>query len=355
MIYLKHQDIDIETALKTHADYFYSVAIKKLGLNFTVSESNYGNREFYNSCNKIQNPHKFSKFRELKEWLSNMNRIERIIISEPKDLIKINNDFKLFVDEIFGNDTYKLFETPKKDSSKKLPIKIVKFFENLSAIFNYDILGLEKAYTSYTLTRNLGIRTCVYCNISYILTQTKYGTTGERDGGRIMNPQLDHYFPQSKYPLLQVSFFNLIPSCDICNSRVKRDFEFNFEKHTHPYQSVKPDFKFSYRPRFVSEGEGSHVFFIAENDECKKAKLTAEAMLTDRIYEAHQYEIEDLIKLKKAYSSKYLDTLQSFFPGTNFDEVYRLIVGTEMSPENFHKRPFSKFNSDILHELRKEI
>ncbi len=355
MIYLRQQTIDIDTALKEHADYFYSVAIKKLGLDFVLSNSKYGKIEYYNSCYTIRDSEKSTKFEKLKGWLNEENRIENIISGEPELIYCINECFKIFVDDQFGCGTYTTFITPENKRTAILNNDVKLFFQNVEQIFDYSFLGKNKDYTSYTLTRNLDIRTCVYCNRTYTLTQTEYGTTGERDGGRIMNPQLDHYFPQSKYPLLQVSFFNLIPSCDICNSRVKNNFEFDLNIHSHPYQKEIPQFSFSYRKRYAPEDKGYHVFFQTDDNEInKKAKATSEAMLSDIIYEAHDYELDDLIKLKKAYSQKYLDTLQTFFPGTNFDEVYRLIIGTEMKPENFHKRPFSKFKYDILHELRED-
>ena len=41
-----------------------------------------------------------------------------------------------------------------------------------------------------------------------------------------MRPQFDHWFPKKKYPLLAISFYNLIPCCTYCNSSVKGDIEF---------------------------------------------------------------------------------------------------------------------------------
>ena len=29
--------------------------------------------------------------------------------------------------------------------------------------------------------------------------------------------QIDHFFPKRKYPFLALCYYNLIPSCDICN------------------------------------------------------------------------------------------------------------------------------------------
>lgn len=352
-MYLRSQLIAIEAALQAHTDYFYSIVLKKLGMEFTMSKANFGKLEFYESCDKIKEASKSTKFEDFKDWLIEDNRIELILIGEPEELFSLNETFKTFIDQTFGCGTYATYITPEAHRVNKLSTDIVKFFDNLSKVFDYDFLGEKKVYTSYSLTRNLGIRTCVYCNRVYTLTQTKDGYSGEGDGGRLMNPQLDHYFPKSKFPLLQVSFYNLIPSCDICNSRVKKVFEFDLYRHTHPYQKIIPELFFSYRPSFGTEETGYHIFFLSDEiEENKKAKLTAEAMLLDRIYEAHQYELEDLLEIKKAYSKNYLDSLRVFFPDLDFEDVYRLIIGTEMDPSKYHRRPFSKFNADILNELK---
>ncbi len=66
------------------------------------------------------------------------------------------------------------------------------------------------------------------------------------NGSNLMNPQLDHWLPKSKFPLLQLSFFNLIPSCEICNTRVKKTREFMKDVHVHPYDFTYEELKFTY-------------------------------------------------------------------------------------------------------------
>lgn len=75
---------------------------------------------------------------------------------------------------------------------------------------------------AYWLQRQLNVKVCPYCNRMY--TTTLYGK-------KRIRPDFDHFYPQSRYPYLAVSLFNLIPSCNVCNkaksdyAEIKEDFE----------------------------------------------------------------------------------------------------------------------------------
>lgn len=74
---------------------------------------------------------------------------------------------------------------------------------------------------------------CPYCNRNYVFSKTDADTC-----------DLDHFIQEGKYPIFATSFYNLIPSCPICN-RNKRENEFLFYAH-----DIKTDidkkFRFSY-------------------------------------------------------------------------------------------------------------
>ena len=57
------------------------------------------------------------------------------------------------------------------------------------------------------IMRQIGIKTCVYCNAQYAIA-TKSGHVFY---------QLDHFYPKSRYPYLSANFFNLQPCCGSCN------------------------------------------------------------------------------------------------------------------------------------------
>lgn len=81
MIYLRQQNIDIDGALKAHTEYFYSVALKKLGIPFANKPSIVGSQEFYNSCEEIADGDKSKFFKDFKNWLIDEDKINLKCVS----------------------------------------------------------------------------------------------------------------------------------------------------------------------------------------------------------------------------------------------------------------------------------
>ena len=66
----------------------------------------------------------------------------------------------------------------------------------------------------------IGIKVCPYCNRQYI---TSYSVSPEGKRIRKTTTDTDHYYPVSKFPFLSMNIHNMVPSCQICNSRLKLD------------------------------------------------------------------------------------------------------------------------------------
>lgn len=203
----------------------------------------------------------------------------------------------------------------------------------------------KKMYDAYDLASNLDIPTCIYCNRIYTKTVV--------NPSKITRPTFDHWFSKSDYPLLALSFFNLIPSCSICNSGVKGSNPFQLNTHFHPYikhnhNTLKIDFKFSYDHKNYSEFK----FKIINNNVF--SKNSTDAFKLKEIYETHEDEIVDLRRLRDVYSEKYLEMLKNNIlkgTSTSDDEIYRLAFGTYIDETKFDRRPLSKMKKDILEEL----
>lgn len=85
----------------------------------------------------------------------------------------------------------------------------VNEFEN---IFDYDKMV---KYFGYILTQNADLTVCPYCGLEQIQT---YNTQQIK-----IRTDLDHFYPQSRFPFLAISLFNLIPAGWICNQKHKRN------------------------------------------------------------------------------------------------------------------------------------
>src|SRR5690606_28834361 len=104
---------------------------------------------------------------------------------------------------------------------------------------------------NYWLANLLDQHTCTYCNREYIFIYKKKG--------KGMVPQFDHWFAKKDYPLLALSFYNLIPSCATCNT-IKSSTPFNLRDHLHPYidKNISSTYSFSYLP--ISNSQNKLIF-----------------------------------------------------------------------------------------------
>lgn len=243
-----------------------------------------------------------------------------------------------------------LIGTPEELDSLKGTFKTSHEKRFLKKILNYDHwtdeIGSFKHYHAYEMSHNLDIPTCPYCNRLY----TK--TVIVNKFNKITRPTFDHWFGKAEYPLFALSFFNLIPSCSVCNSGVKKIASFNLKNHFHPYfkstnKNETLDFSFSYELKAYTD----YNFQVNTNN--KFSKTSIEAFKLKEIYKAHEDEIKDLVHLRNAYSPKYLQELKNAFPSSKLsdEEIYRFAFGTHKEEEKFDRRPLSRMKRDILKEL----
>lgn len=290
-----------------------------------------------------------SSFLSIKSFLTN-SKIEEILCSEPSDLIMINDDFytKIANYTLQGYNNYKNHLNTNYDqlstSLKRNRTRYDKLHKEIRRIFNYQNSFSIKTttYSTYDLAVNLDISTCTYCNRLYTKTVIHPNKT--------TRPEFDHWFPKVKYPLLALSFYNLIPSCHICNSNVKSDNDFSLNTHNHPYVDSNINLQFSYA---YSKGLKKHRFKLKfKGDANNKSKTTSEAFKLKEIYETHEEEISDLLKIRKLYSKTYLDALKNLLNGNvSESEIYRLAFGAYLEESRFDKRSLSRMKRDILKEL----
>lgn len=254
-----------------------------------------------------------------------------------------------FIDENNLKDV--LVGTPDTLNKLKKRFTSKKAIESIKLLIRYDSFidkSIDKTfgfYNAYHLAENLKIQTCIYCNRLY--TQTVI--TEKREF--IARPTFDHWFPKASYPLLALSFYNLIPSCNICNSSVKGSVPYALKDIFHPYLKHSNDqntlsFRFSYT---LEDHVNAKSSLVANNDFTKRS---LEAMKLKEMYETHVDEIRELIFLKKAYSDSYIESLQTILKSSlSPSETYRLAFGVYLEDDHLNRRPLSKLKKDILTEL----
>ncbi|WP_053977210.1 hypothetical protein [Mangrovimonas xylaniphaga] len=262
--------------------------------------------------------------------------MKKLIESKPKELKDLNDTLKSQFTSLRGK-TAKDF----KENANKIFVK-----SGYSDWFSKDETLGEK--WNYRLARLLNIHTCTYCNREYVFV------IRNPNKGKGMVSQFDHWFPKNDYPLLALSFYNLIPSCGTCNG-IKASVKLDLDDHLHPYvhSNISNAYQFSFLPKTNKE---NYIVFKNNNSMFNTKGIdTVNALNLPLIYKGHSdKELQDLIDLRYKYSDNYLNILlENTFKGINIskEERYRLIFGIEIEEDNYHKRIFSKFKRDIINQL----
>ena len=361
-----------------YKDFFNRIGNKKF-VNFSINGKESPKKLYGLDANTIKTMiQPFLKKDNQKKGKSktDINHIKTLLSS--KDLSRIKNINHLN----YYRELLKFVETIEKDIDEILKgvpnvlnkIKIKSIYDNLNSdrvfiiqqIFRYDILinkgfqindnGEKSTWGSYRLTSDIAFNSCVYCNRNWIIT------VGDQVN-KTTNPQLDHFFSKSDFPILRLSFYNLIPSCETCNSRVKGSVEFEYNKNLHPY-----DNGYGNNAKFIAIGKDvESVQGYASNFSIKllyedlipnnlKSQIEENHKLfeIDKLYEAHGDIVSELFLRKRLFSISYLQTLKkSIQMGENVTEqdLYRIAFSNYFNDTKFGKRPFSKLTRDITKQL----
>lgn len=196
-----------------------------------------------------------------------------------------------------------------------------------------------------------GVTICPYCNRSYIFTSDKSGT----------RPQYDHYFPKSKYPYLEISMYNLIPCCSICNS-LKQDVDTYTEPFIYPYED-----SYGERVAFVADGVDAEsveswlgaadryqikIEYSEEIDRELKKKISraAETFKLEELYSKHSDYVKDILRTAYIYDDTYFEGLVTQYPDLFNDkhEAKNFVFFNYLEEESWGKRVLAKLTHDIV-------
>jgi hypothetical protein len=122
---------------------------------------------------------------------------------------------------------------------------------------------------------------------------------------------LDHFFPQSKYPFLSLSLYDFIPSCQICNSRFKGN-HFEAEKHIYPYDEEFCDqAKFMIKSDtmdYIWDNTSNFSIELSVQNECKNAEKIKNSINTfkiEEVYQTHKDYVQEIIKKLLSMMTKW--------------------------------------------------
>lgn len=288
-----------------------------------------------------------------------LSELEGLLTDEPIALLNRNNRLMAALIPWYDENELIDYQKSKRKTRRREPRDVFlvdKYsvpLQMLEDAFDYEHVLSQNKERAYRLTEMKGSNVCTYCNRQYVFTVNKPKKKGLE---HIVRPELDHWYNKELYPLMSLSFYNLIPSCHICNSSTKGSTVFSLGTHIHPYVQKDANPKIEFKPTVVS-GHSSPYSVKIDRVAGSKEDNTVKAFALDEIYAEHgRLEVEDLMRFNSAYNDGYLkvlfeELLDKFCPKMSKAEVYRMLFGTELEPERFGERPMSKLKHDILEYL----
>lgn len=383
----------------------------------------YGN----NQTKKEENEYQIT--RNIIKILKDKNRVKAIILAPLHILDNFQNDSDssqytkedleylnlLKVDlNILKEDLKTLHEfctTIKKEENNILSVIFdYKSFRNGYCFNHWEIDGTnisrkhqdesqeenQECYSPKTLYELMDLKACPYCNLEYIphgdvyrhyfLPKDEYKKKKsdwhennkiiDNDKGiytieqkRSIDWEFDHFYPQSQYPYLAISVYNLIPVCPMCNQRLKLDLPYPKKWYLHPFfddfhKIAHFEFDFT-TPDFLSKPNSTDVKVSLQKnkdideDIYKRAQNYCDFFaLRDidpnndkkgRISLSHSDYLYEIYKKLQEYNKDLLIDLQKQW-GVSDEDIMRLIFGNYTSPDDINKRPLAKITIDMIRE-----
>ena len=286
-----------------------------------------------------------------------IKQIDRVLlkgkITKDSTIVTLSPRLRKYLELLTNTRLLEKLIKLKPEHIENVVINITNKWEELTIKSKSDYKIVEMIFVDYgykqllkeSFINNIGLETCPYCNRNYTYSVSR---------NRVVKPEIDHFYPKATYPLLAVSFFNLIPSCQSCNG-------FNGKNKSNPflvglkspYMIEKKDFTFTYKINNISFinpicGKSSIDVFFKE-----KLQVNSDLFNLEDLYSLHNdHVLELIIKRKIKYSKKYREYLHNY-DGLKFSnkEIDRLILGNYSEEKDIHKRPLAKLYQDIGKEL----
>ena len=279
---------------------------------------------------------------------------KRLSRTENAFLTSYFSSDKLII-QVLNNPSDNLVDLSEQITKKllALPISVLNVHNALKRTFSPSRFFDKKTpkYNAYHLCDSLGLKTCPYCNIMPISTIITW-----RPKTYVLRPPLDHFFAATLYPMLAISFFNLVPSCEVCNSRFKHKAKTGHLTHLNPYvDGFNDDCVFSF------SGYKHIDDILAPN--AKKYKLSLRNLKKDVRFDGNSNLFKlDLMYGHHADNAKITLHQARKYSGAQIRSIKKLAIGSGMDPyqyafdakfklEELHEQPFSKLKRDIVNQF----
>lgn len=274
------------------------------------------------------------RHRSFMEYLLSENKLKDIITASPSGFKNIIDD----VENILTDEDYKEW-TNKKTKHPSFSDLLINH------IFKYANYRNTLFCSSLYISLNFVHATCPFCNeypVKIIERKNRLG------GKPTLHFDLDHFYPQHRYPYLALSFYNHIPSCKYCNSLHKGGKLFTVDSHIHPWERNFDEFySFSYSHGALLGRKVDDVKIIKNsvfND-----SLCSDLELEERYKTNIEYaRINGLVSILADYGYFIEDNSACYGGDVNRLKERIADFGLVFSGNQILERPWSKMQRDLV-------
>lgn len=249
--------------------------------------------------------------------------------------IKDNEKIKTIPKQI--KDEYERLENVNHSNSLALVQKI-----NLIKNFYLDkyIFLFEKIRDNYgsKLQQENEIFLCPYCERNYINVIDKETF--------IVKPDLDHFYPKAQYPFLAATLENLIPSCQVCNSRLKKEIDFYSIRHLHPLKPTENIFRkldFLYLGNKNIYIKNKALFSPEEQQYIKTFRI-------EEVYNSHTEVLDDILEKNKKYNYVKKNHILKTCPSMRMKTIKELVFHEYINIDE-KKIPMSSLKKSLYKKI----
>lgn len=194
--------------------------------------------------------------------------------------------------------------------------------------------------------QQMGLKTCVYCNVIPTMS----------NNGEVFY-QMDHYLPQSLYPFLGTYFYNLQPSCGVCNDHKKtQDCDFGLYVNSEQHKELSP---FRFVPK-VKNLDGPYPecediqFRGKEANVTKESKAHEEMFHINNLYAGYKDEVSALYTDAYKMNPSIVEANAACWgiPATKKDVLAYMSGHLSLEEKDVHKKTLTKLKQDTIKQLK---
>lgn len=276
--------------------------------------------------------------RRFLEKLSDPNWLEKFLLMSPSlqlSFIKYLKSLRYPDDLIFKRLLAGTFDKYHLATCTSF----VHFNEIMYDIFVHGIYDGGETFDKRAFINNSGLQICPYCGMEYIKPTNR------------SKKQIDHFLPKRKYPFLSLCYYNLIPSCDICNESPNKGAKDPIEKVfdgksiMHPYCFKESKVRFHLTFNGAEMYDTSNFNLKVGFSEAKYRDGYVDFFDVIDRYETHSEEAaQDYRRLMNIKALPFYDNL-------GIDDVRKHLFAYGMGKDNPQDQLLYKMRNDIFKQI----